>query len=80
MSSTSSNGRASELGNLSPATANPASDDRYAEAVLDARLGREARDVLEATVVLEAWTGRPASAPWATRGVWSALTAQVRAP
>ena len=34
--------------------------ERYAEAVLDARLGRPARDVLEATVVLEAWTGRPA--------------------
>ena len=56
----SSNGHASELGNLSPATASAASADRYAEAVLDARLGREARDVLEATVVLEAWTGRPA--------------------
>jgi len=56
----SSNGPTSELGNLSPATPSAASDDRYAEAVLDARLGREARDVLEATVVLEAWTGRPA--------------------
>jgi len=57
---TASNGRVSELGNLSPATPSAASDDRYAEAVLDARLGRQARDVLEATVVLEAWTGRPA--------------------
>jgi hypothetical protein len=56
----SSNGRASELGNLSQATADADSDDRYAEAVLGARLGREARDVLEAAVVLEAWTGRPA--------------------
>jgi hypothetical protein len=34
--------------------------DPYAEAVLEARLGRAPRDVLEATVVLEAWTGRPA--------------------
>jgi len=56
----SSNGRASELGNLSQATVSADSDDEYAEAVLDARLGRDARDVLEATVVLEAWTGRPA--------------------
>ena len=56
----SSNGSAGELGNLSPAAVNSGSDDRYAEAVLDARLGREARDVLEAAVVLEAWTGRPA--------------------
>ena len=31
--------------------------DRHAHAVLEARLGRPARDVLEATVVLEAWTG-----------------------
>ncbi|MGH2856144.1 MAG: hypothetical protein ACRDMJ_01520 [Solirubrobacteraceae bacterium] len=35
--------------------------DRHAEAVLEARLGRPARDILEATVVLEAWTGRTAS-------------------
>jgi hypothetical protein len=34
--------------------------DAQAEAVLEARLGRAPRDVLEATVVLEAWTGRPA--------------------
>jgi hypothetical protein len=34
--------------------------DRYAEAVVEARLGRHARDVLEATIVLEAWTGAPA--------------------
>ena len=37
--------------------------ERYAEAVIDARLGRHARDVLEATVVLEAWTGRPSGPP-----------------
>ena len=34
--------------------------DPYAEGVLEARLGRPARDVLEATIVLEAWAGRPA--------------------
>jgi hypothetical protein len=34
--------------------------DLHAESVLDARLGRAPRDVLEATVVLEAWTGMPA--------------------
>lgn len=34
--------------------------EKYAQGVIDARLGRPARDVLEATIVLEAWTGRPA--------------------
>jgi hypothetical protein len=34
--------------------------DPHAEAVIDARLGRQARDLIEATVVLEAWMGRPA--------------------
>lgn len=34
--------------------------DRYAQGVLDARLGRPPRDVIEATIVLEAWAGRPA--------------------
>lgn len=39
----------------------PGSDaDLHAQSVLDARLGRAPRDVLEATVVLEAWMGRPA--------------------
>lgn len=51
---------ATELGELSPATTPSTSLDSYAEAVLEARLGRGARDVLEATVVLEAWAGRPA--------------------
>jgi hypothetical protein len=46
--------------------------DRYAEAVLDARLGRRARDILEATVVLEAWTGQAArSAMGSARGLVS---------
>jgi hypothetical protein len=49
-----------ELGELSPASERSAPDDPYGEAILEARLGRGARDVLEATVVLEAWTGRPA--------------------
>ena len=54
-------GGAPELAERSPATTTPsASGDPAAEAVLDARLGRPARDVLEATIVLEAWTGRPA--------------------
>ena len=40
--------------------------------MLEARLGRRARDILEATVVLEAWTGRPArSAMNAARGLVS---------
>jgi hypothetical protein len=34
--------------------------DPHAEAVVEARLGRPARDLLEATVVLEAWIGTPA--------------------
>lgn len=34
--------------------------DLHGASVVEARLGREARDVLEATVVLEAWAGRPA--------------------
>ena len=34
--------------------------DTHASAVVDARLGRPPRDVIEATVVLEAWGGRPA--------------------
>ncbi|HYB27692.1 MAG TPA: hypothetical protein VEF89_13815 [Solirubrobacteraceae bacterium] len=56
----SANGEARELGELSPATPSSDARDAHAAAVLDARLGREARDVLEAAVVLEAWTGRPA--------------------
>jgi len=40
--------------------ARDAGGDAYAEGVLDARLGRPPRDVLEATIVLEAWAGRPA--------------------
>ena len=36
--------------------------DAHAEAVVEARLGRPARDLLEATVVLEAWIGTPARA------------------
>ncbi len=36
------------------------SPDVYGAAVADARLGRPPRDVIEATVVLEAWGGRPA--------------------
>ena len=44
--------------------------DAYAAAIVDARLGRPARDLLEATVVLEAWSGRSASAAMsAARGV-----------
>ena len=34
--------------------------DPHAEAVVEARLGRPARDLFEATVVLEAWIGTPA--------------------
>jgi hypothetical protein len=34
--------------------------DAYANAIVEARLGRPARDVLEATVVLEAWAGKAA--------------------
>ncbi|HYB28980.1 MAG TPA: hypothetical protein VEF89_20375 [Solirubrobacteraceae bacterium] len=34
--------------------------DRHAHDVIDARLGRPPSDVLEATVVLEAWDGKPA--------------------
>ncbi len=34
--------------------------DPYAEGVIEARLGRPPRDVIEATIVLEAWAGRPA--------------------
>ena len=37
-----------------------AAADAYAEGVVEARLGRPALDILEATVVLEAWTGVPA--------------------
>jgi hypothetical protein len=44
--------------------------DAYAAAIIDARLGRPARDLLEATVVLEAWSGRPAAeAMAAARGL-----------
>jgi hypothetical protein len=44
--------------------------DAYAAAIVDARLGRPARDLLEATVVLEAWSGRSASAAMtAARGL-----------
>jgi hypothetical protein len=44
--------------------------DAYAAAIVDARLGRPARDLLEATVVLEAWSGRSASsAMTAARGL-----------
>ena len=42
--------------------------DLHAQSVLDARLGRAPRDVLEATVVLEAWTGRPAQNAMVQRG------------
>jgi hypothetical protein len=38
----------------------PADRDLHAEDVLEARLGRQPRDLLEATVVFEAWMGRPA--------------------
>ena len=42
----------------------------YDAAIVDARLGRPARDLLEATVVLEAWSGRSASAAMtAARGL-----------
>ena len=34
--------------------------DEHAAGVVEARLGRPARDVIEATIVLEAWLGRPA--------------------
>ena len=68
----SANGGARELGELSPAIPSPDSRDAHAAAVLDARLGREARDVLEAAVVLEAWTGRPA------RGAMTAARRLVR--
>ncbi|MBV8712532.1 MAG: hypothetical protein JOY56_12175, partial [Solirubrobacterales bacterium] len=34
--------------------------DEHAAGVVQARLGRAARDVIEATIVLEAWLGRPA--------------------
>lgn len=34
--------------------------NQHDSGVLDARLGRPARDVIEATIVLEAWAGRPA--------------------
>jgi hypothetical protein len=45
---------------VEPAPAPQRAPDPHAKAVVEARLGREARDVLEATVVLEAWTGTPA--------------------
>jgi len=48
------------LAELSEPPTPGASPDSHGEAVLDARLGRQARDVLEGTVVLEAWAGRPA--------------------
>ncbi len=34
--------------------------DAYSAGVVNARLGRPPRDVIEAAIVLEAWTGRPA--------------------
>jgi hypothetical protein len=34
--------------------------DRHDSGVIEARLGRPARDIIEATIVLEAWAGRPA--------------------
>lgn len=40
--------------------------DPHAERILDARLGRPPRDVLEATIVLEAWAGRPARSAMST--------------
>jgi hypothetical protein len=44
--------------------------DAYGAAIVEARLGRPARDLLEATVVLEAWGGRSASAAMtAARGL-----------
>jgi hypothetical protein len=45
--------------------------DQHAEDVIDARLGRSPSDVLEATVVLEAWDGRR------TRSAMSAASALV---
>jgi hypothetical protein len=56
----SPNRGARDLGELGPAPSPSASVDPHAEGVIHARLGRRARDVLEATVVIEAWTGRPA--------------------
>ncbi|MBV8998829.1 MAG: hypothetical protein JO304_07205 [Solirubrobacterales bacterium] len=45
-------------------------EDEHADGVMQARLGRRARDVIEATIVLEAWLGRPAhSAMSAARGL-----------
>src|SRR5437016_5084455 len=42
----------------------------HAAGVIEARLGRPARDVVEATVVLEAWAGVPATTAMSTaRGV-----------
>ena len=40
--------------------------DQHAQDVVDARLGRPPSDVLEATVVLEAWDGRPAPSAMST--------------
>ncbi len=51
---------------LHEAAAEPPEGDLHGESVLHARLGRRARDVLEATVVLEAWTGRPARSAMAS--------------
>ena len=41
-------------------------DDEHAAGVVEARLGRSARDVIEATIVLEAWLGRPARSAMST--------------
>jgi hypothetical protein len=41
-------------------------NDAHAKAVVEARLGRPPRDYLEATVVLEAWTGQPARSAMST--------------
>jgi len=43
-----------------------AANSAYAEGVIEARLGRPALDILEATVVLEAWTGAPARSAMST--------------
>ncbi len=45
---------------LEPAPRPAPETDPHAQAVVAARLGRDARDVLEATVVQEAWMGRSA--------------------
>jgi hypothetical protein len=49
-----------EPSNVTEPQAEPAGHgERHAQGVVEARLGRPPRDVLEATIVLEAWTGAP---------------------